>query len=67
MVRQGDAVAAVAGERFPQLTAAMRETAAEGGQNQAFTFGLEHILDGLAALIDRRATVVDGDRAVPRP
>lgn len=43
------------GERFPQLTAAMRETAAEGGQNQAFSFGLERILDGLAALIDRRA------------
>jgi len=43
------------GERFPQVTAAMRETAAEGGQNQAFTFGLDRILDGLEALIDRRA------------
>ena len=43
------------GERFPQLTAAMRETAVEGGQNQAFAFGLDRILDGLAALIDRRS------------
>ena len=43
------------GERFPQLTAAMRETAAEGGQNQAFTFGLNRILDGLETLIERRA------------
>ncbi|GAA3916980.1 TetR/AcrR family transcriptional regulator [Actinoplanes auranticolor] len=42
------------GARFPQLTAAMRETAAEGGQNQAFTFGLDRILDGLEILIDRR-------------
>jgi AcrR family transcriptional regulator len=43
------------GARFPQLTAAMRETAVEGGQNQAFAFGLDRILDGLAALIDRRS------------
>jgi AcrR family transcriptional regulator len=43
------------GERFPQVTAAMRETAAEGGQNQAFAFGLNRILDGLETLIDRRA------------
>ncbi len=42
------------GERFPQLTAAMRD-AAEGGRNQAFTFGLDRILDGLEALVDRRA------------
>ena len=42
------------GARFPQLTAAMRETAAEGGQNQAFAFGLDRILDGLETLIDRR-------------
>jgi len=42
------------GERFPHLTAAMRETAVSGGQNQAFTFGLDRILDGIEALIDRR-------------
>ncbi|MFI7544106.1 TetR/AcrR family transcriptional regulator [Actinoplanes sp. NPDC049599] len=44
------------GERFPYLMAAMRETAAGGGQNQAFTFGLNRILDGLETLINRRAT-----------
>lgn len=49
------AVLTLHSERFPQLTAAMRETTVEGGRNQAFTFGLERILDGLAALIDRRA------------
>ena len=43
------------GERFPWVTAAMRDTAAEGGQNQAFAFGLDRILDGLETLIDRRA------------
>jgi AcrR family transcriptional regulator len=43
------------GDRFPQVTAAMRGTAAEGGQNQAFAFGLHRILDGLQVLIDRRA------------
>lgn len=43
------------GERFPRVAAAMRETAAEGGRNQAFAFGLDRILDGLESLIDRRA------------
>ena len=43
------------GGRFPWLTAAMRETAAEGGQNQAFAFGLDRILDGIEALVERRS------------
>ena len=43
------------GDRFPLLTAAMRETAVEGGRNQAFAFGLDRILDGLQSLIDRRS------------
>jgi len=42
------------GARFPELTAAMAETAATGGQNQAFTFGLGRILDGLETLIIQR-------------
>lgn len=41
-------------ERFPHLAAAMGEAAAAGQQDQAFDFGVERILDGLAALIDRR-------------
>ena len=50
-----DDVMVVHGERFPWLTAAMRETAAEGGQNQAFAFGLDRILDGIEALVERRS------------
>jgi hypothetical protein len=43
------------GDRFPQLAAAMAEAAATGGQNQAFHFGLERILDGLETLIRSRS------------
>ncbi|MFC7303977.1 TetR/AcrR family transcriptional regulator [Streptomyces monticola] len=46
------------GERFPALTAALAETARSRGrgQDQAMEFGLQRILDGLAALIEERAT-----------
>ncbi|CAM5718568.1 TetR family transcriptional regulator OS=Streptomyces glaucescens OX=1907 GN=SGLAU_15175 PE=4 SV=1 [Streptomyces glaucescens] len=43
------------GERFPALTAALASAAQSDGQDQAWDFGLQRILDGLAALIDRRA------------
>ncbi|WP_283134622.1 TetR/AcrR family transcriptional regulator [Rhizohabitans arisaemae] len=43
------------GDRFPALTSALISTARSGGQNQAWEFGLQRILDGLAALIDQRA------------
>ncbi|MFD7630020.1 TetR/AcrR family transcriptional regulator [Streptomyces sp. NPDC059851] len=43
------------GERFPALTAALASAARSGGQDQAWEFGLQRILDGLAALIDRRS------------
>lgn len=39
------------GERFPQLLAALAETAAAGAGDQAFEFGLALLLDGLAARI----------------
>ncbi|MFE1982092.1 TetR/AcrR family transcriptional regulator [Streptomyces mirabilis] len=42
------------GERFPALTAALTSAAQSHGQDQAWEFGLQRILDGLAALIDRR-------------
>ncbi|MFJ9034736.1 TetR/AcrR family transcriptional regulator [Streptomyces sp. NPDC102274] len=42
------------GERFPALTAALASAARSGGQDQAWEFGLQRILDGLAALIDQR-------------
>ncbi|MEU7029289.1 TetR/AcrR family transcriptional regulator [Streptomyces sp. NPDC046275] len=43
------------GERFPALTAAFAEAARSEGQDQAWEFGLQRILDGLATLIDQRA------------
>jgi AcrR family transcriptional regulator len=44
---------AARGERFPLLSAAMAESAV-AGRDQAFDFGLDRILDGLAALIRSR-------------
>ncbi len=43
------------GERFPALTAALAATARSNGQDQAWDFGLQRVLDGLATLIDQRA------------
>ncbi|MFI6084819.1 TetR/AcrR family transcriptional regulator C-terminal domain-containing protein [Streptomyces sp. NPDC051217] len=43
------------GESFPALTAALASAARSEGQDQAWEFGLQRILDGLAALIDERA------------
>jgi AcrR family transcriptional regulator len=42
-------------ERFPALAAAVTDVAEVGGADQAFQFGLERILDGLAAMIEKRA------------
>jgi AcrR family transcriptional regulator len=50
------AVIAERGDRFPELSAAMADTAAAGGQDQAFDFGLDRILDGLESLILSRRT-----------
>ncbi|MFK0256488.1 TetR/AcrR family transcriptional regulator [Streptomyces sp. NPDC090445] len=44
------------GDRFPALTAALASAVESNGQDQAWEFGLQRILDGLAALIDRRDT-----------
>ncbi|MEU4241142.1 TetR/AcrR family transcriptional regulator C-terminal domain-containing protein [Actinoplanes sp. NPDC026619] len=41
-------------ERFPAVAAALSDTAASGGADQAFTFGLDRILDGLEVLLRRR-------------
>jgi AcrR family transcriptional regulator len=42
------------GDRFPALAATMTSAATEGPQEQAFTFGLDRILDGLQLLIAQR-------------
>ncbi len=41
-------------DRFPQTVAAFTEAAATGRRDDAFSFGLDRILDGVAALIARR-------------
>ncbi|WP_306324969.1 TetR/AcrR family transcriptional regulator [Streptomyces venezuelae] len=43
------------GARFPALAEALASAARSDGQDQAWDFGLQRILDGLAALIERRA------------
>ncbi|MFD0598642.1 TetR/AcrR family transcriptional regulator [Catellatospora coxensis] len=48
------AVLAEHGARFPVLAQTMAAAAAEGGQDQAFEFGLDRILDGLQTLITSR-------------
>ncbi|MFD0265088.1 TetR/AcrR family transcriptional regulator [Streptomyces sp. NPDC127106] len=42
------------GDRFPAVTAALASAAESNGQDQAWEFGLQRILDGLAALVDQR-------------
>jgi AcrR family transcriptional regulator len=42
------------GDRFPALAAALRSTADDGGRDEAFDFGLDRILDGLAVLMAAR-------------
>jgi hypothetical protein len=41
-------------DRFPAVAAAVRDVVVRGGSDQAFHFGLGRLLDGLAALVDRR-------------
>jgi AcrR family transcriptional regulator len=41
-------------DRYPAVAAAIADIAARGGAEQAFSFGLERILDGLETLIRRR-------------
>ncbi|KJY42690.1 TetR family transcriptional regulator [Streptomyces sp. NRRL B-1568] len=42
------------GDAYPSVVSAMTSSAGPHGQDQALTFGLERILDGLEALITRR-------------
>ena len=41
-------------DRYPAVTAAISDIAVHGGLDQAFTFGLQRILDGLQVLISER-------------
>lgn len=40
--------------RFPAISAALADISVRGGQDQAFHFGLERVLDGLEMLITKR-------------
>jgi AcrR family transcriptional regulator len=42
-------------DRFPEVAAAFEAAASEGGSDQALGFGIDRILDGVAALMERRA------------
>jgi hypothetical protein len=42
-------------QQFPALAAAIESAVQSGGQDQAFTFGLDRILDGVALLVDSRS------------
>ncbi|UGT57645.1 TetR/AcrR family transcriptional regulator [Nocardia asteroides] len=58
VVEQFTAMMSAAGDRFPAVSAAFAEEAAStSGGNDAFDFGVERILDGLAVLIERRGLV----------
>ncbi|WP_280344022.1 TetR/AcrR family transcriptional regulator [Nocardia neocaledoniensis] len=57
VVEQFTAMMGAAGDRFPAVSAAFAEEAAStSGANDAFDFGVERILDGLAVLIERRGS-----------
>ncbi|MBB5938541.1 TetR/AcrR family transcriptional regulator [Streptomyces zagrosensis] len=43
------------GERYPAVTAALASATQHGGQDQAWEFGLQRILDGLGLLIAQRS------------
>lgn len=47
------------GVELPALSAAIESATAGGGQDQAFEFGLQRILDGVAVLIERRGESAD--------
>jgi AcrR family transcriptional regulator len=42
------------GEHFPAMAATVRSAGTDGGADQAFSFGLDRILDGLQTLITQR-------------
>ncbi|WP_249359432.1 TetR/AcrR family transcriptional regulator C-terminal domain-containing protein [Nocardia cyriacigeorgica] len=56
LMRQMAEVMQAAGDRYPEVTAAMSEQAGgSSARDDALNFGIDRILDGLQALVDRRA------------
>ncbi|PTL75710.1 TetR/AcrR family transcriptional regulator [Vitiosangium sp. GDMCC 1.1324] len=55
LTRQLAEVLATHGDRYREVTAAFADSAAASGRDNALHFGIDRILDGLAALVARRA------------
>ena len=55
MARQIGAALAASPDRYPQVLAAFSESPPPAGRNNALDFGIDRILDGLAALIATRS------------
>ena len=55
MARQIGAALAAQPDRYPQVLAAFSEAPQPAGRNNALDFGIDRILDGLAALIATRS------------
>jgi hypothetical protein len=55
MARQIGAALAANPDRYPQVLAAFSESPPTSGRNNALDFGIDRILDGLAALIATRS------------
>lgn len=63
LIEQMAEVMAIAGDRYPRVTAVMREQSTGGSErDDALHFGIDRVLDGLAALIDRRESRPSGGR-----
>ena len=55
MTRQALAALSAHADRYPQVMAAFADGPGPGGRDNALEFGIDRILDGLAALIAERA------------
>ena len=55
IARQVGAVLSAKPDRYPQVLAAFSDSPRPGGRNNALNFGIDRILDGLAALIAARS------------
>ncbi|TLF57556.1 TetR/AcrR family transcriptional regulator [Nocardia cyriacigeorgica] len=64
LMRQMAEVMEAAGDRYPEVAAAMGEQAGgASARDDALNFGIDRILDGLQALVDRRADRAPGRKA----
>ena len=55
IARQAGSVLSAHSDRFPQVLAAFSDSAQSSGRDNALHFGIDRILDGIAALIAARS------------